>query len=227
MKGVPPTWQRGEACITGTTHGRSLEPAALQEHAPPETENAVRTRNRFRNGSASSTVRASLWPPGRLQRNRQVVYLLHAEDDDGLGGADVDADDDEKHNSDQHNEHLKRRRWSRGTLIRRRNVRRWRMNVLRRRRKRWRKGLFDRAHEEDNENRDDDHEHEEDEEDENQEGGEGVREERMDGGELGDNTNDMQDDRASDKERQQDTQQQEHSTDKGKQQSYDDDDGIT
>ena len=102
-------------------------------------------------------------------------------------------------------------------------MKRWKLNVLRRRRKRWRKGILGGTQEESNEDHDDDQEREEDEEDENQEGGEGFRGERMDGSEHGDNINDTHDDRATDKE-QQDTQ---HNTDKGKQQSYDDDHGIT
>ena len=90
--------------------------------------------------------------------------------------------------------------------------------MLKRRRGKWKKGIFERDHEEGNEDHDDNHEDKEDEEDENQDSGEGVCEEQTDGGETENdsNGNEEHDSKTSDKERQhnkQDKSEQQHDND--------------
>ena len=163
-EGAPPTWQRGDACITAITDGRGCYLPELRAQVPAETEDNTRAIRMFRNGSASSSAR--LWPPGVLRPNRQVI-LLHVDDaDDGETQTRRQRTNSEHSEETESRGKNERRRWRRGILIRKR----WKRSVLRRRkRRRWRKGTLKRTQEGRSDDGDDNEE--DDDQDENQDEG--------------------------------------------------------
>ena len=134
-------WNHGDPCVaehlhvTGTNDCCSSQ---LRYKTEPNNDTIPHFRN---NDGASSSAAAdvavtshALWPNGRLRRQKQVVYLLHLDDDGNDDDGDAHAQQLRDNQADNNTQG--RRRWRKGVLKKRRRRRRWKRNLLKKRTKR-------------------------------------------------------------------------------------------